>query len=421
MLAARRATTRRRARDRARHLASTQSPPDPDSPRPRPRPPSPPAVAIAPKPATSSPPTTDGQPSTDGRPPTTQTSTAAHPPTDGQTSADGQPSAAAHPPTDGQPAAAEPGSAAHPPTDGQPPAPEPPAAAAGHPVPESGTRAPSGVGAPRHLADRSGRGRALVGVLVAVGFAGVLGIGAMLVAEARSEGTDATTGTTAPSRTTTSQEVTTTTTVVVASPAEAFTEAAGRLEAAGTFAYHGTVSASDVSAVRPSLWLAVDITVEGEASLADGRIHEVAVAESGQATETVVAGVDVFGRSAGTRDSLGDESYEGIPELSTPEPATKGAAGLVRWLAGVAEPSAAGVDDQGRRVYRGIIPATVLGPTERGRRAVDAEVLLTLDRAGDPVHVDITTVPEGPPLHLAFDLSGLGAPVTIEPPAEAEG
>jgi len=214
--------------------------------------------------------------------------------------------------------------------------------------------------------------------------------------------------------------VTTTTTVVVASPAEAFAGAASRLEAAGTFAYQGTVSASDVSAVRPSLWLAVDITVEGEASLAGGRVHEIAVAENGQATETVVAGFEVFGRSARSRDLLVDESYEGIPELSRPEPATKGAAGLVGWLVGVAEPTAAGVDGQGRRVYRGVIPAAVLGPTERGRPAVDAEVLLTLDRAGDPVHVDITTVPGGPPLHLAFDLSGLGAPVDIEPPAEAD-
>jgi hypothetical protein len=259
----------------------------------------------------------------------------------------------------------------------------------------------------------------LVGVLVAAAVVGVLGVGAMLVADAGSQGTDAATGTTVPSRASTSEVVTTTTTVVVASPAEAFAGAAGRLEAAGTFAYEGTVSASDVSAVRPSLWLAVDITVEGEASLADGRVHEVAVAENGRATETVVAGVDVFGRSARTRESLVDESYEGIPELSRAEPTTKGASGLAQWLAGVAEPTAAGVDGQGRRVYRGIIPAAVLGPTERGRRAVDAEVLLTLDRAGDPVHVDITTVPGGAPLHLAFELSELGAPVVIEPPGEA--
>ncbi len=255
-----------------------------------------------------------------------------------------------------------------------------------------------------------------MGVLVAVGVVILLGVGALVVAGSGSEGTDAATATTVAPRAETTEAPTTTTTVP-ASPEEAFASAAGRLEAAGSFGYRGTVSASDVSAVRPSLWLAVDITVEGEASLADGRVHEVAVAANGRATETVVAGAGVWGRSARSRDGLADAVYEGIPALSQPEPQAKGAAALARWLAAVEEPQAAGVDEQGRRTYAGTLPAAALGPTERGRRAVDADVLLTLDRAGAPVHVEITTVPGGPPLHLAFDLARLGAPVTIEPPA----
>jgi hypothetical protein len=347
---------------------------------------------------------------------------------------DSQPPAEDQPPV--EPPACNRATDSQPTADLQPPTaaeptPEPPVAVVVPAVGESATQEASpepqesgagvGLGAPRHLASGSGRGRALVGVLVAAGMAGVLGVGAMLVADAGSEGTDSATGTTTQSRATTSEVVTTTTTTAVASPEEAFAGAVTRLEAAGTFAYRGTVTASDVSAVRPSLWLAVDITVDGEVSLGNGLVHEVAVAENGQATETVVAGVDVYGRSARSRDSLVDEGYEGIPELSGPEPETKGVAGLVRWLAGVAEPAAAGVDGEGRRVYRATIPASVLGPTERGRRAVDAEILLTLDRVGDPVHVDITTVPGGPPLHLAFELSGPGAPVEIEPPAPVEG
>jgi hypothetical protein len=282
---------------------------------------------------------------------------------------------------------------------------------------EAGLHQPPTVGAvpPRHLAQRSGRGRALVGVLVAAGLVVLLGAGAMVVAGAGSGET----GTASPTpgrEAATTEAPTTTTTTMPASPEDAFAGAASRLEAAGTFAYRGTVSASDVSAVRPSLWLAVDVTVEGEASLAGGLVHEVAVAGNGRATETVVVGVDVWGRSARTRAALADAGYEGIPELSRPEPATKGAAGLAGWLAAVEEPQPAGVDAQGRRQYRGRLPAAALGPTERERRAVDAEVVLILDRAGRPAHVDITTVPGGPPLHLAFDLTDLGAPVAIEPP-----
>ena len=150
--------------------------------------------------------------------------------------------------------------------------------------------------------------------------------------------------------------------MVVASPEGAFAEAVSRLEAAGTFAYQGTVSASDVGAVRPSLWLAVDITVEGEVALAGGLVHEVAVAEGGQATETVVAGADVFGRSARSRDSLVDESYEGSPSCRGRSRKRRGAAGLARWLAGVAEPTAA-VEATVRA------GACILGDHPHGRRA----------------------------------------------------
>jgi hypothetical protein len=274
-------------------------------------------------------------------------------------------------------------------------------------------------GPPRHLAQGSRRGPAVVGVLVAAGIVVLLGAGAMVVAGAGSGESGAASSTPPSLDSITTAAPATTTTTVPASPEDAFAGAASRLEAAGTFAYRGTVTASDVSAVRPSLWLAVDVTVDGEASLAGGLVHEVAVAGNGRATETVVVGADVWGRTARTRDTLAEAGYEGIPELSRPEPATKGAAGLAAWLAAVDEPQAAGLDAQGRRQYRGTLPAAVLGPTERGRRAVDAEVVLVLDRAGRPAHVDITTVPGGPPLHLALDLSDLGAPVAIEPPPPA--
>ncbi len=43
--------------------------------------------------------------------------------------------------------------------------------------------------------------------------------------------------------------------------------------------------------------------------------------------------------------------------------------------------------------------------------------MLTLDDVGDPVRVEITASPAGPPFHLLFELAGLGSPVAIEPPA----
>jgi len=192
-----------------------------------------------------------------------------------------------------------------------------------------------------------------------------------------------------------------------------FSQAGARLTDAGSFRYSGAVSAFDVSAVRPSLWLAVNLAVTGQVATTDGRLHEVAVANTGQATETVAAADQVWGRSAPRPDGLGGASYELIPGLA----GARGAAFLPAWLAAATGPTDAGLDPQGRPTYRATIPATVIGPVERGRAAADAVVTLSVDRDGTPAHVDIVA-PAGPDprLHLAIDLAGLGEPVTIDPP-----
>jgi hypothetical protein len=200
-------------------------------------------------------------------------------------------------------------------------------------------------------------------------------------------------------------------------PAQAFAQAAARLRQAGSFTYTGTVSATDVSVARPARWLAVELTVDGQVLVAPARLHEVAVARDGRAAETVAAGAQVWGRSAATRDALAAGAYDLIPALSSAEPAARGAALLAGWLAAVTDPAAAGTDAAGRAAYRGTLPAAALGPVERGRAAVDAEVVVSLDPAGDPARVEITAVPGGPRFHVALDLSGLGAAVTIDAPA----
>jgi hypothetical protein len=63
---------------------------------------------------------------------------------------------------------------------------------------------------------------------------------------------------------TSADQTTTTTAIDAVSPEEAFARAADRLVSGGSFGYVGTTSAIDVSHVRPGLWLAVDLTVEGE-------------------------------------------------------------------------------------------------------------------------------------------------------------
>jgi hypothetical protein len=255
-----------------------------------------------------------------------------------------------------------------------------------------------------------------VAVLVALVVVVAVAVGAMVVAGAGGE-SEVEASRDAESQVSTTAAPTTPTSVPLQSPAEAFRLAAGRLQDAGSFGYRGVVSGSDVSAVRPSLWLAVETTVDGQVELPTGRLHEVAVAESGEAVETVADGSIVWGRSASTVDDLAERGYQRIPALSAADPATKGVTNLPLWLAGAVQPVAAAVDAQGRRQFQATVPASLIGPTERGHRAVDATIVLVLDRRNEPVHVEITTVPGGPPLHLALDLTGLGIPVGIVPPA----
>jgi len=276
----------------------------------------------------------------------------------------------------------------------------------------AGASPPSGpdTGTP-HVA---GRGRAMP-VVAGLALVAVLAAGVGLFVAARDDDgpdTDVAAGVT------TSVEPTTTTAIDGLSPEQAFAQAADRLVAGGSFGYAGTTSATDVSHVRPGLWLAVDLTVEGEVETSAESVHEIAVDGDGRATETVSAGPLVWGRMATSRDGLRDATYLPITEESG-QGAGKGAALLPAWLDATVDRQDAGTDERGHRVLRATLPASVLGEVVDGRPAGDASVLLTLDAAGDPVRVEVMSVPSGPPLRLALDLLRIGEPVVIDLPAQA--
>jgi hypothetical protein len=298
---------------------------------------------------------------------------------------------------------------------GEPGANEPPAV--GEPVIRSPAVLSPVPARPEHAHDvavpLARRGRLIAGIAVAVAL--VVGASALVAASAGDDGQ--TSAAAVSTDDTTEPRPSTTTTLPPVTPAEAFGLAGQRITLAGSFSYTGTVSATDVSHVRPMFWLAVESTVDGQVATSTGRLHEIAVAADGRAAETVTDGPTVWGRRAAAVDDLVDEPYEAIPALSGDAAPAKGAALLPAWLVSATDPSGAGVDALGRRTFRATIPADVLGEIERDRRPVDATVVLTLDDAGDPVRVDITSAPDGPVLHLLFEISGIGAPVTIAPPA----
>jgi hypothetical protein len=281
--------------------------------------------------------------------------------------------------------------------------------------------------APRHIRDRGGAGtgrrsRAVLGIVVALALA--VGVGAVVASATGGDGPGSASsvgaerdGAAAPPTQAPADTVTTTTQPAPVTAATAFVAAAERLTAAGTFSYSGTVSATDVSHVRPMLWLSVESSIEGQVSLPAGRLHETATTGDGRVAETVTSGPQVWGRRADSREGLAAVAYETVPALSGAEPATRGAVLLPAWLASAVGPADAGLDESGRRRFSATVPGAALGPIERERAPVDAAVVLTLDAAGAPVRVELTSAPGGPALHLVYDLVGLGTPVDIQPPA----
>jgi hypothetical protein len=202
-------------------------------------------------------------------------------------------------------------------------------------------------------------------------------------------------------------------------PAQAFTEASQALLDAGSFSYTGAAHATDVSRARPGLWLAVDVVVAGEVDLDEGRVHETAVALGGGASETIVDGGQVWGRTAASTEALGDEDFRVIPELSGEPPMPMGAALLPVWLGFATNPQPGPPDPQGRPAYTATLPAAALGPV--GGALGDAQIVLTLDGDGDPADVRVTMLPDGAALQVVAGLSDIGDQVTIDAPGDAPG
>ena len=212
-------------------------------------------------------------------------------------------------------------------------------------------------------------------------------------------------------------EPATTVTVRPVAADDAFAVVAERLTAAGTFRFQGEARATDVSAARPMMWLAVEATVRGEVDLAAGRVHEVAEADGGRVSETIVDGTAVWGRRADDTPTAAGLPYGLVPELSRPGdgPAVRGFAQLPGWLAAATGGVEIEPAPEGRR-FQATVPAAVFGPVERGRPAEDIVVVVTVDDDVTPRRVELATA-SSDHLRVVLDLTAHGAPVVIVPPA----
>jgi hypothetical protein len=215
-----------------------------------------------------------------------------------------------------------------------------------------------------------------------------------------SSATTGTTGTTAPP-----------------SPEQAFRQAGTKLSEAGSFTYAGSARALDVTPVRPTRWLGTELTVTGEVDLGTGRLHEVAVAPDGEATETVIDGATVWGRQADSVDELADAEYSVIDELTRDTPTPQGAQLVPVWLALAAGPVPA-PEAAAQPAYSGTLTAAALG--DDSGATPDSVITVTLDAGGTPIHLEVVGLPDGEGLRLVYDLANVGQVGPITSPGDAE-
>lgn len=196
----------------------------------------------------------------------------------------------------------------------------------------------------------------------------------------------------------------------------AYYAALNRLRQAGSFAYRGNVHAAGYSVFRPAGQPALDVSVDGAVILSHGLSRDVAVDSMGRAAETVTSGPTVWTRSAATAEALDDAEWGLAPTDGTN---FLGTAALALLVISAGNPQQEPVDEAGRRVIRGTLPAGD-NRVSGSELVAGAELVLTLDEDGDIVRMVVSSAPVDPQLRLELDITRIGEPQDIAPPDDGD-
>jgi hypothetical protein len=208
-------------------------------------------------------------------------------------------------------------------------------------------------------------------------------------------------------------------------PQVAFAQAVQRFGRAGSFAFRGTLHVAGPSRLRPGEWLADEATIEGAVRLPQSITREVAVGGEGRAAETVTSGPRVWGRAAPSAGELVgaawavvgpfDASLRDGSERSESWPSRLGMALVVDLLRWAGEAREQAPDAGGRRVLAATVPEDRNGERRYGDVLAGGTVTVTLDDAGDIVHVVVASTEPDPELVLDVDIERLGEADVVSP------
>jgi hypothetical protein len=193
-----------------------------------------------------------------------------------------------------------------------------------------------------------------------------------------------------------------------------FAEAMLRFGDVRSFSYRGSVRADAARPFGAGPSAVGDLTVEGAVLLDASLAREVTADARGRAEETLMSGTTVWTRSAASTGGL-----DAVPWAV--HPAAIEAAGMLdmqvvaQLVATAGDPRGEAPDAAGRRVIRATLPSR---DDRQGNLLplAGADVLLSLDDAGNVAHIVVTWPPHEAQLILDVEISGHNQPQDIAPP-----
>ena len=201
----------------------------------------------------------------------------------------------------------------------------------------------------------------------------------------------------------------------------AFAQAMLRFREVQSFSYSGSVRATTARPFGAGAFAVGDLTVEGAVLLQSALARQVAEDARGRAGETLTSGATVWTRSAPSADTL-----DVAPWTVRPDSLDSRGIGLVaadtldmqlvaRLMTTAGNPRGEAPDDAGRRVIRATLPTREDGEGSLLPLA-GADMLLSLDDAGNIAHLVVTWPPQEPQLVIDVEISGHNQPQDIAPP-----
>lgn len=192
-----------------------------------------------------------------------------------------------------------------------------------------------------------------------------------------------------------------------------FAQAMLRFGEVHSFAYRGSVHAAASRPFGAGVSTEGDLAVEGAVLLQHALARMVAADGDGRAEETLTSGTTVW-----TRTTVSVDTLEAAPWHVRPAPldaTTLDMQVMARMITTAVDPRGEAPDAAGRRVIRATLPAREDGAGNT-LPLTGADVLLSLNAAGDVGHIVVTWPPRDPQLVLDVELFAHNRPQDIAPP-----